>query len=721
MGVALLVGILAVALAAALQLRRQAEHVMRQRAENQAFSLAEHAAQALAAADFILQTVQQEVTASGARDAAGFNRRFGSRQQNLSLMFRKGRFEPIELVVMADADGNMVSYSGDGPTPRIAVGDREYFRAAQSGSAGAVQVSGPVRSRVTGHQDFFLSRRLQAADGRFLGIVAAGVSTDYFTQMYDRLRVGQGDGGADGMSSISLLRGDLAVLARAPATAQPGEIDPRGALLAASAPPYSRHGGAPSPAIEVASRNVPGFPALVAVTIDEALYLAPWRRQAMLIAAMAAVAMLGFAYIFAVLVRVLRRREEFTLENQRLRLSAEAASRVKSQFLATVSHEIRTPMNGIIGTAELLAGRPLPDEERRLAAMLLRSGRNLLGMLNDVLDFSKIEAGELRIVAEPLDPRAVLRDVDDLFHAFATTKGLAMESEVDAAVPARVFGDAVRIRQVLGNLVGNAVKFTDTGFVALRAGVRTDASGRDWLRFEVEDSGVGIPAEAHERVFDVFAQADNAVERRFGGSGLGLAISKRLAQLMAGSLDFADRTSGGTCFHFDIPLVAAPGAAEPPAAEADAAARAAARALPPLHVLVTEDNPVNAMVVEAQLASLGCTCDVAVDGEDALAHLTHQRYDAVLMDCMLPGMSGYEAARQWREREARSSPGHLPIVALTANALASNAEQARAAGMDDFLTKPCTMDDLREALLRATEGRPSAAIVAPSASTAGQR
>jgi signal transduction histidine kinase/ActR/RegA family two-component response regulator len=723
-GIVLVIGILAVAVTAVAQLRKQSERVTLQRAQGQAVSMAADAKQALAAADFIVRTVQREVATAGVRDGGELRRRFQTPEENELLLFREGSFEPIDLIVLADGDGRLVSLSRRGPTPEIDVADQAYFQEARAAATGRPFVSPPTMSRISGRRDFFLARRLQSADGRFLGVVAVGLSCDYFAHLYDALRLGREDDARRGMSSIALLRSDSTVLARAPEDpAEESASVARGARARqdVSSSPAASAAGARASSMDVVTREVQGFPLAVEVATDRALYAAIARRQSVLIGSLAMLAVTTIGYTFVALVRVLRRREEFLAENQRLRISAEAASKAKSQFLATVSHEIRTPMNGIIGAAELLAARDLPEEAHRLAAMLLRSGRNLLGMLNDVLDFSRIEAGELHIVPEAFDSRMVVRDVAELFHAFATTKGLTMQADVAADVPQRLVGDAARIRQVLSNLVGNAVKFTDTGFVALRASVERSSGAGRTLTFEVEDSGVGIPAEARERIFDAFAQADSSVERRFGGSGLGLAISRRLALLMGGSLDFVKRQQGGTCFHFRIPLRPAPdGDIAKPAAPSASTPRTAPRdTLPPLHVLVTEDNAVNAMVVEAQLESLGCTCDVAVDGDDALAHLAHHRYDAVLMDCMLPGMSGYEATRVWREREAHRSAAHLPIIALTANALASNVELARDAGMDDFLTKPCALEDLRAALLRATNRRTAQTGGRPALSRVG--
>ena len=718
-GVCLVAAIVTVAAIAIVQLRKQAVQVTHQRAQGQAVSLAAHANQALSSADFILRSIQREVSASGVTDERQLHDRFGSKEDDALAMFRSGKFQPVDLIVIADANGELVSDSAPKRAGKVNVADREYFRQAESSATDMLWVTAPIRTRVYGTLDFFLARRLQSRDGRFLGVVAVGMSSHDFGRLYEDLRLGHADTGLRDASSITLLRQDMTVLARAPANDAllGARLAADGAYAAWTTAATSDRNPAQTwdstrasrSRVDVVVREVPGVPLMIAVATDESIYLAEWRHQAWMIGSMAAAAVACFAYMFIGLVRALRRREEYLVENERLRQVAEAASKAKSQFLATVSHEIRTPMNGILGTAELLADRALPDDEQRLAAMLLRSGRQLLGMLDDVLDFSKIEAGELTIGLEPFDPRAALLDVYNLFSAIASAKGLSLELDVAPDVPARIRGDAGRVRQVLGNLVGNAIKFTDTGLVAMHVSLSGSKKADRMLRFVVEDTGVGIPPEARNRIFDHFAQADGSVSRRFGGTGLGLAISRRLALLMGGNLDYEDRRAGGSCFVFTVPLINArdelPTADEP---ELPVDARAAQPRLASMHVLVTEDNAVNAMVAEAQLASLGCTCDIAVDGEDALAHLAHTHYDVVLMDCMLPGVSGYEAARLWRSREALEGRPHLPIIALTANVMASNVCHAREAGMDDFLTKPCSIEALREALMRASRSASSA-------------
>ena len=722
-GGTLLLAIVVVASVAALQLRVQAISIQHQRAAGQSVSLTAHAAQVFAAADFVLGTIQDEVGALHPSSSAELRRYFDIPAENDRLFRRDESFQPISMLAILDADGQMVSVSRAEPTPSINVSGSDYFKTAMVSREHKTIVGRATIDPRTGDWSFHLARRLETNDGTFLGVAVASISCAELASLYEQLRMGSRDDRSAKLTAISLVRDDMTVLARAPFDTEVlgKHLNPAGAYARVPAVRAAEGGGdivltwdddpAAASQVEVVAHRVPGAPVYIVIATRDDYYLAGWRRQAEWVALVAGVSFLFCAYIFRVLFRSLRRRESALVESQRLRRIAETASLAKSRFLATVSHEIRTPMNGILGTAELLAAAKLEPAARRLASTLLRSGRSLLRILNDILDFSKLEAGELRLSVMPFNVRSVIDDVHDLFEALADSKGLNFSAEVHDAVPEAVVGDVDRVRQVLGNLVSNALKFTEWGEVTAHVSATESAGAgarRPMLHFEVCDTGIGIPDEMHDRIFDVFFQADDSVERHVGGTGLGLAISKRIVELMEGRIAFENMPQGGTRFWFEIPLRPAdPGdetySMRPAAASPERPAEQGAEAL---HVLVVEDDATNAMVVEAQLAMLGSTCEVAVDGESAMALLRSTRYDLVLMDCMLPGLSGYDVVRAWRRVEFAEGRGHTPIVALTASALASIASQAADAGMDDFLTKPCALVPL-EAMLQkyALSGR----------------
>ena len=326
----------------------------------------------------------------------------------------------------------------------------------------------------------------------------------------------------------------------------------------------------------------------------------------------------------------------------------------------------------------------------------------------------------------PFSPWRVVHDVLSLFASYASSKGLGLSMHADNKVPTVLAGDPHRVKQVVGNLLSNAIKFSDTGEVRVTLSWPAGDDGIHVLRIEVSDTGVGVPEEARERIFQPFGQVDGSISRRFGGTGLGLAISKRLVDLMGGKIDFVSRPAAGATFWVELPLPETAGPV-PDAAHQEhsdwtfahsgpmplgQAATGQAKERRGAHVLVVEDNAINAMVVEAQLQRLGCSCDIATDGEEAVQRLSTGHYSLVLMDCMLPGISGFEATRCWRALEAKRALKRLPIVALTANALASNLAETRESGMDDFLTKPCTLDKL-EAVLRTWLAPPGKSAAAP--------
>jgi len=400
-------------------------------------------------------------------------------------------------------------------------------------------------------------------------------------------------------------------------------------------------------------------------------------------------------------VRALRHSLEVADANEllhRAKEAAESANLAKSQFLATMSHEIRTPMNAVLGALELLRQTPLEQRQRRLVKTASSSGESLMDILNDVLDHSKIEAGKLALAATPMSLHSVVSASTSLFRANAESHGLALTLQIDPDVADAVVGDAPRLKQVLLNLVGNGVKFTERGSVQLRVMALAAPEGRAGVRFLVEDSGIGIPPESQAQVFQPFHQVDNTRSRLRGGTGLGLAISQRIVQEMGGLIEVRSRVGSGSVFSFDLYFPRSR-ILLPPAPESDFGGLDGSDSFSGV-VMLVEDNVVNRMIGAEMLQSLGVQVIEAENGKQAVALLERQHVDLVLMDIQMPVLDGYAATRLARERELRLRLPRVPIAAITANAFDEDAAQALAAGMDAHLAKPYSRSQLRELLER---------------------
>jgi two-component system, sensor histidine kinase and response regulator len=372
--------------------------------------------------------------------------------------------------------------------------------------------------------------------------------------------------------------------------------------------------------------------------------------------------------------------------------SADHANRAKSQFLANMSHEIRTPMNSIIGMSHLCLQEPLSDPARDYVTRVHLSARALLAIINDILDFSKIDAGKVELERAPFSLQAILEQVDSICGHLAREKALRFETRVAPDVPAMLLGDALRLGQVLVNLTGNAVKFTERGSVEISVLlVGADAEGVR-LEFRVRDSGIGIAADQIERLFDAFSQADVSNSRRFGGTGLGLAIAQQLVTLMDGSIHVESAPGVGSLFRFTARFGQVAGERAPIACEPQPEELEAARArLVGRRILVAEDNSFNQLLIQHLLTRAGAVVTVCADGREAIAHLEQAPFDLVLMDVQMPEMDGYEATRRIRQMPALAGQR---IIAMTANAMPEDRARCLAAGMDDFDTKPIDPDRL---------------------------
>ncbi|HEY9867915.1 MAG TPA: ATP-binding protein [Candidatus Obscuribacterales bacterium] len=405
--------------------------------------------------------------------------------------------------------------------------------------------------------------------------------------------------------------------------------------------------------------------------------------------------------------------EALTISLEAARDQALEASRLKSQFLANVSHEIRTPISSVIGMTELLLDTELSATQRHFGHLVLQSAQSLLSIINDILDLSKMEAGKIELSSTEFDLDTLVSEALDLLAPTAQEKDLTLEAEIDPAIPTPVIGDPVRLRQILVNLIGNAVKFTDQGGVTVKAELASRSNQEVVVRTAVKDTGIGLSKAAAEKLFQPFVQADGSTTRKYGGTGLGLSICRHLVDLMGGQIGLDSEEGKGSTFWFDVVLKSGAAHAQRTPTVANAATTPAnSGSAPPEEpssskdstssagkplVLIAEDNPALQELAMRQVKKLGCDVAVVGTGREAVEAVASTDCALVLMDCQMPDMDGYAACKAIRKAEENAGR-HVPIIAMTAGAMKGDREKCLEAGMDDYLAKPVSLADLKRVL-----------------------
>jgi signal transduction histidine kinase len=546
---------LSVIAASALMLWRERENAVEEwKASLSQISilLAEHTRQAVTAADLVLKSISDRVNEAGIESDDELRREMGTREIFELLRNRVGNVPQVDVATIVAANGDVINFTRSYPPPPINLADRDYFKAHLSDPGLDVILSVPVKNRGTGTWTFYLARKIKSRSGKTLGVVLTGIESKFFEEFFQAVNIGEA-------SAISLFRADGVLLARFPERQSLIGTSFRDQAVFRDIIGSGKISGAvvtSSPRLAdswlnqlriVAPRRIGGYPLVINITATEELIFDAWSGTAVFIAGGAALFVLLLLGMTAWIATLLTRREHTMRELRRARLTAEEAARAKAEFLAMMSHEIRTPMNAVIGTSSLLAASELAPAQRRFVRIIEDSASHLLTIINDILDFSRLEAGRFDIEKSAFSPRELADGIVALAHTLPGADRIDIATALAGNLPDILVGDAGRLKQVLLNLMSNAVKYTDRGVITLSAAIVDKSDSTIRVRFAVTDTGTGIAPEMHARLFQPFEQGDSRLARRKGGTGLGLAISKRIVDLMGGQGGL--REQAGTRVH----------------------------------------------------------------------------------------------------------------------------------------------------------------------------
>jgi hypothetical protein len=716
----------------ASNLREDALHNAELSLTRHGLTLAGQAERSLQSIDLILSNINDHMTTQGVFDSSSYEAAMSGEETFKFLQGKLAGLPQLEAITMINAQGKLINFSRYWPIPAVNVSDRDYFSALRDNPNLLTYVGKPVQNRGTGTWNIYIARRVNGLNGEFAGLILAAMALQYFEDFYRSVSLGEG-------SAVSLVRDDGILLARYPRNREVGEV------LANSVSLFNNSTTRVVRELSNIDHNVrikvtqklAGMPLLILTSQSEDSALLSWRKTVRLLFGFTGGMILVLVLAAAAMIRnwnqqkLLNRTQaekakaetaQALAETELLRgqeRASEAANRAKSNFLAVMSHEIRTPMNAVLGLASSLLDTDLNDDQRQSAQAIHSAGDNLLDILNGILDFSKLESGTLSLEELPFSPAGIVADALSVIGSAAKTKGLTIRVDTAANLPLCLLGDTGRIRQVLLNLISNAIKFTPSGEVAIKVEC-TETDGKSArVTWSITDTGIGIPKERIAALFNDFVQVDSSVSRRFGGSGLGLAICRRIIEQMGGAIHVESELDRGSTFVFSLtlPVTDLPtlriDSDEPVIAQLK---ERIATIGSPLRILIVDDNATNRMVAAKMLREFNVEITEAGDGIEALEKAASHDFDMIFMDMQMPEMDGLTTTASLRAAGGKFLT--LPIIAFTANAFADDREACERAGMTDFVAKPVRKKLLVQAVLRGCSqhvARPSSNHLAAEA------